>query len=218
MRRATPCNLPDGYTLLIVTPSFVINPSVYAKLAYDPIKDFTPVMLAVTSPHVLIVNPSFPAKTVKELVALAEANPGKYSYASAGTGQSAQLAAELFKLAFGLDIVHVPFNGGAPAMNSTVGGHTPIAFNALPSAAALIKEGKLRALAVTSAERAPEFPDVPTLAEAGAPGQVSLFFQGLAAIGFAVTVSSPEEFQAQIKSETARWAKVIREADIKKIE
>jgi tripartite-type tricarboxylate transporter receptor subunit TctC len=134
-------------------------------------------------------------------------------------------------------------------MNSTVGGHTPIAFNALPSAAALIKEGKLRALAVTSAERAPEFPDVPTLAEAGAPGQVSLFFQGivapagtpkeivnqlhreiakilarpeakerLAAIGFAVTVSSPEEFQAQIKSETARWAKVIRDADIKKVE
>ena len=240
---------PDGHTLLIVTPSFVINPSVYAKLAYDPIKDFTPVMLAVTSPHVLIVNPSFPAKSVKELIALAKANPGNYSYASAGTGQSAQLAAELFKLAFGLDIVHVPFNGGAPAMNSTVGGHTPMAFNALPSAAALIKEGKLRALAVTSAERTPEFPDVPTLAEAGAPGQVSLFFQGivapagtpkeivhqlyreiakilarpepkerLAAIGFAVTVSSPEEFQAQIKSETARWAKVIREADIKKIE
>ena len=229
---------PDGYTLLIVTPSFVINPSVYAKLAYDPIKDFTPVMLAVTSPHVLIVNPSFPAKSVKELIALAKANPGKYSYASAGTGQSAQLAAELFKLAFGLDIVHVPFNGGAPAMTKP-----------LPSAAALIKEGKLRALAVTSAERTPEFPDVPTLAEAGAPGQVSLFFQGivapagtpkeivhqlyreiakilarpepkerLAAIGFAVTVSSPEEFQAQIKSETARWAKVIREADIKKIE
>jgi tripartite-type tricarboxylate transporter receptor subunit TctC len=156
---------PDGYTLLIVTPSFVINPSMYAKLAYDPIKDFTPVMLAVTSPHVLIVHPSFPAKNVKELIALAKANPGKYSYASAGTGQSAQLAAELFKLAFGLDIVHVPFNGGAPAMNSTIGGHTPIAFNALPSAASLIKEGKLRALAVTSPQRSPEFPDVPTLAE-----------------------------------------------------
>ena len=240
---------PDGYTLLIVTPSFVINPSMYAKLAYDPIKDFTPVMLAVTSPHVLVVNPSFPAKSVKELITLAKANPGKYSYASAGTGQSAQLAAELFKLAFGLDIVHVPFNGGAPAMNSTIGGHTPIAFNALPSAASLIKEGKLQALAVTSPQRSPEFPDVPTLAEAGAPNQESLFFQGvvapagtpkqivdqiyreiekilarpevkerLAAIGFAVTVSSPEDFQAQIKSETARWAKVIRDANIKIIE
>jgi len=219
---------PDGYTLLIVTPSFVINPSLYPRLTYDPIRDFTPVMLAVTSPHVLIVNPAFPANSLQELIALAKANPGKYSYASAGTGQSAQLAAELFKLAFGLDIVHVPFNGGAPAMNSTIGGHTPMAFNALPSAAALIKEGKLRALAVTSGARAPEFPDVPTLAEAGAPGQESLFFQGivapagtpkeivdqlyreidkilarpevkerLAAIGFAVTVSSPEEFQAR---------------------
>jgi tripartite-type tricarboxylate transporter receptor subunit TctC len=239
----------DGYTLLVVTPSFVINPNLYARLAYDPIRDFTPVILAVTSPHVLIVNPSFPANSVKELVALAKANPGKYSYASAGTGQSAQLAAELFKLAFGLDIVHVPFNGGAPAMNATIGGHTPIAFNALPSAAALIKEGKLRALAVTSGSRAPEFPDVPTLAEAGAAGQESLFFQGivapagtpkeivdqlyreidkilarpevrarLAAIGFAVTVSSPEQFQAQIKSEVARWAKVIRDANIKTIE
>ena len=239
----------DGHTLLVVTPSFVINPSLYARLAYDPIRDFTPIILAVTSPHVLIVNPSFPANNVKELVALAKANPGKYSYASAGTGQSAQLAAERFKLAFGLDIVHVPFNGGAPAMNSTVGGHTPIAFNALPSAAALIKEGKLRALAVTSGSRAPEFPDVPTLAEAGAPGQESLFFQGivapagtpkaivdqlyremdkilarpevkkhLAAIGFAVTVGSPEQFQAQIKSEVARWAKVIRDANIKTIE
>lgn len=239
----------DGYTLLVVTPSFVINPNLYARLAYDPIRDFTPVILAVTSPHVLIVNPSFAANSVKELVALAKANPGKYSYASAGTGQSAQLAAELFKLAFGLDIVHVPFNGGAPAMNATIGGHTPIAFNALPSAAALIKEGKLRALAVTSGSRAPEFPDVPTLAEAGAAGQESLFFQGivapagtskeivdqlyreidkilarpevrarLAAIGFAVTVSSPEQFQAQIKSDVARWAKVIRDANIKTIE
>ena len=240
---------PDGYTLLVVTPSFVINPSLYAKLAYDPIRDFTPVILAVASPHVLLVNPSFPAKTVKELVALAKANPGKYSYASAGTGQSAQLAAELFKLAFGLDIVHVPFNGGAPAVNSTMGGHTQMAFNALPSAAALIKEGKLRALAVTSRERAPEFPDVPTLAEAGAPGQESLYFQGivapagtpkdivdqlyreiekilarpevkerLAAIGFGVTIGSPEEFQVQLKAEAARWAKVIRDANIKRIE
>jgi tripartite-type tricarboxylate transporter receptor subunit TctC len=240
---------PDGYTLLVVTPSFVINPSLYAKLAYDPVRDFTPVILAVASPHVLLVNPSFPAKNVKELVALAKANPGKYSYASAGTGQSAQLAAELFKLAFELDIVHVPFNGGAPAVNSTMGGHTQMAFNALPSAAALIKEGKLRALAVTSGERAPEFPDVPTLAEAGAPGQESLYFQGivapagtpkdivdqlyreiekilarpevkdrLAAIGFGVTISSPEEFQVQLKAEAARWAKVIRDANIKRIE
>jgi tripartite-type tricarboxylate transporter receptor subunit TctC len=236
---ATAAKAPaDGYTLLIVTPSFVINPSLYAKLAYDPVRDFTAVALAVTSPHVLVVNPSFPAHNVKELVALVKANPGKYSYASAGTGQSAQLAAELFKLAFGLDLLHVPFNGGAPAMNSTVGGHTPIAFNALPSAAALIKEGKLRALAVTSGQRAPEFPDVPTLAEvgvvspAGTPKEIvdQLYREiarilarpevkeRLAAIGFGVSISSPEQFQAQIKSEMERWAKVIRDANIKRIE
>jgi tripartite-type tricarboxylate transporter receptor subunit TctC len=240
---------PDGYTLLVVTPSFVINPSMYAKLAYDPIRDFAAVTLAAVSPHVLAVNPSFPATTVQELIALTKANPGKFSYASAGTGQSAQLAAELFKLAFGLDIVHVPFNGGAPAINATVGGHTPMAFNALPSAAALIKEGKLRALAVTSGQRSPEFPDVPTLAEAGVPGQESLFFQGivvpagtpkevvallhreivralalpdvkerLAAIGFATDGNTPEEFEAEIKSDVARWAKVIRDANIKRIE
>src|SRR5207253_8898413 len=170
-------------------------------------------------------------------------------HASAGTGQSAQLAAELFKLAFGLDMVHVPFNGGEPAVKSAMGGHTQMAFNALPSAAALIKEGKLRALAVTSGQRAPEFPDVPTLAEVGVPGQESLFFQGvvspagtpkeivdqlyreiarilarrevkerLAAIGCGVCISSPEQFQAQIKSEMERWAKVIRDANIKRIE
>src|SRR5262249_57246845 len=108
------------------------------KLAYDPIRDFTAVALAVTSPHVLVVNPSFPAHNVKELVALVKANPGKYSYASAGTGQSAQLAAELFKLAFGLDLLHVPFNGGAPAVNSTVCGAKPIAVNGVPSTGALI--------------------------------------------------------------------------------
>src|SRR5262249_33461809 len=146
---------PDGYTLLIVTPSFVINPSMYAKLAYDPIKDFTPVMLAVTSPHVLVVNPSFPAKSVKELITLAKANPGKYSYASAGTGQSAQLAAELFKLAFGLDLLHVPFNGGSPAMNSTVGGHMPVAFHALPSAACPSQVGTRRTLALALGQCAP---------------------------------------------------------------
>ncbi len=216
---------PDGYTLLIVTPSFVINPSLYPKLAYDPIRDFTAVALAVTSPHVLVVNPSFPAHNLQELVALVKANPGKYSYASAGTGQSAQLAAELFKLAFGLDLLHVPFNGGAPAMNSTIGGHTPIAFNALPSAAALIKEGKLRALAVTSGQRGVVVP-------AGTPKEIvdQLYREiakilvrpevkeRLAAIGFGVSISSPDEFQAQIKSEMARWAKVIRDANIKRIE
>ena len=172
---------PDGHTLLFVTSSFVINPSYYRKINYDALKDFAPIALTAVSPHVLSVNASMPVTSVKELIALVKNNPGKYSYASAGTGQSAQLAAELFKLAYGLDIVHVPFNGGAPAMAATIGGHTQIAFNALPSAANFIKDGKVRALAMTSRRRDPEFPDVPTFAEQGVPDQDSAFFVGVVA-------------------------------------
>ena len=172
---------PDGYTILFVTSSFVINPSYYHKIAYDPIKDFAPITLTATSPHVLSVNLQMPVNSVQELIALVKRNPGKYSYASAGTGQSAQLAAELFKLAYGLDIVHVPFNGGAPAMAATIGGHTEISFNALPSAASFIKDGKVRALAMTSRARIPEFPEVPTFAEEGVPNQESAFIVGVAA-------------------------------------
>src|SRR5262249_2581890 len=148
---------------------------------YDPIKDFAPVTLVAASPNAVTVHPSVPARTIKELIALVKANPGKYSYASAGAGQSGHLAGELFKLRFGLDLVHVPFNGGAGAMTARIGGHTQMAFNALPAAGPNIKDGKLRALAVTSSRRAPEFPDVPTLAEAGAPDQESLFLQGIVA-------------------------------------
>ena len=240
---------PDGYTLVVVSSSFVINPSLYVKLAYDPIKDFAPITLAAVSPNVVTVNPALPVRTIKELIALVKANPGKYSYASAGIGQSAQLAAELFKLTFELDLVHVPFNGGAGAMAATVGGHTQVAFNALPTAAQIIKDGKLRALAVTSGSRAPEFPNVPTLAEAGVPDQESVFLQGilapagtpkeivnlvnreivrilatpdvaerLAAIGFYPVGNSPEEFGAGIRREVAKWGKVIRDANIGRVE
>ncbi len=172
---------PDGHTILFVTSSFGINPSYYRKINYDAIKEFAPIALMAFSPHVLTVNLSIPVTNVKELIALVKRNPAKYSYASAGTGQSAQLAAELFKLAYGLDIVHVPFNGGAPAMAATIGGHTQIAFNALPSAASFIKDGKVRPLAMTSAKRDPEFPDVRTFAEAGVPNQESAFFVGAVA-------------------------------------
>ena len=239
----------DGYTIAMISSSFVINPSLYAKLSFDPVRDFAPVMLVATSPHVLSVNPSLPVRDVKELIALVKADPGKYSYASAGVGQSAHLAAELFKLEYGLDLLHVPFNGGAPAIMSTIGGHTPIAFNALPTSATAIKDGKLRALAVTSRERAPEFPEVPTFAEAGVPNQVSDFINGivapagtsreivdllhreivsalaardvkdrLAQIGFVPAPNSPDEFQAQVKAEIARWAKVIHDAKIGRVE
>jgi tripartite-type tricarboxylate transporter receptor subunit TctC len=172
---------PDGYTILFVTSSFVINPSYYRKINYDAVREFAPITLLGFSPHVLTVNLSLPVNTPAELIALVKKSPGKYSYASAGTGQSAQLAAELFKLAYGLDIVHVPFNGGAPAMAATIGGHTEIAFNALPSAASFIKDRKVRPLAVTSAKRDPEFPDVPTFAETGIPNQESAFFVGAVA-------------------------------------
>jgi tripartite-type tricarboxylate transporter receptor subunit TctC len=170
---------PDGHTLIVISTSFVINPGLYAKLAYDPIKDFAPVTLVAVSPNAVTVHPLVPARTIKELIALVKANQGQFSYASAGTGQSGHLAGELFKLRFGLDLVHVPFNGGAGAMTATIGGHTQVAFNALPAAAPYIRDGKLRALAVTSSRRAPEFPDVPTLAEAGAPDQESMFLQGI---------------------------------------
>jgi tripartite-type tricarboxylate transporter receptor subunit TctC len=240
---------PDGHTLVVVSSSFVINPSLYAKLAYDPIKDFAPITLAAVSPNVVTVTPSLPVHNIKDLIALVKTNPGKYSYASAGIGQSAQVAAELFKLAFGLDLVHVPFNGGAGAMTATIGGHTQVAFNALPTAAQIIKDGKLRALAVTSGTRAPEFSDVPTLAEAGVPDQESVILLGilapagtpkeivgllnreivrilampdvaerLAAIGFQPVANSPEEFANQIRSEIAKWGKVVRDANIKRVE
>jgi tripartite-type tricarboxylate transporter receptor subunit TctC len=145
---------PDGYTIVVVTSSFFINPGLYPKIQYDPVKDFAPLTMLASAPHVLAVRPSFPARDVTEFVAEVKAHPGKYSYASAGVGQSSHLAGELFRLSYGLDLVHVPFNGAAPAVAATIGGHTPVCFISLPGAAANIKEGKLRALAVTGSKRA----------------------------------------------------------------
>jgi tripartite-type tricarboxylate transporter receptor subunit TctC len=161
---------PDGYTLLVASTGFIVNASLYAKIPYDPQKDFAPITLAAASPNVLTVHPSVPANSVKELVELIKANPGKYSFAGPGTGSTPHLSGELFKLHFNLDLVHVPFTGAAPAITSTIGGHTPIAFTALPPAIAAIKDGKLRALALTSEKRVPSLPDVPTMAEAGVQG------------------------------------------------
>jgi tripartite-type tricarboxylate transporter receptor subunit TctC len=170
---------PDGYTIVVVTSSFFINPGLYERIRYDPVKDFSPLTMIASAPHVLTVHPSFPARNVAEFVAKVISNPGKYSYASAGVGQSSHLAGELFKLSFGLDLVHVPFNGAAPAMTSAIGGHVPICFISLPAAAANIKEGNLRALAVTSSGRALAFPDISTMAEAGFANQESVFMQGI---------------------------------------
>jgi tripartite-type tricarboxylate transporter receptor subunit TctC len=160
---------PDGYTLLFAFSSYVVNPTLFDKIPYDPDKDFDPVTLAVTSTTVLTVNPMVPATTVKDLIALIKANPGKYSYSTAGAGTQAHLTGEQFRLLLGLDLVHVPFGGGSPAIAAVVGGHTPIGFTSPAASIAQIKQGNLRALAITGDKRSQILPDVPTLAEAGYP-------------------------------------------------
>ena len=171
----------DGYTIVVVSTGFMVNPSMYSKIPYDPVKDFTPVTLVAASPNVISAHPGFPAATLKELIDLVKANPNKYSFAQPSTGSTPHLAGELFKQEYRLDLVTVPFNSAALAINSTIGGHTPIAFTALPPAMTNIREGKLRGLAVLSARRAPALPDVPTNAEAGVPGLESDTLTGIVA-------------------------------------
>jgi tripartite-type tricarboxylate transporter receptor subunit TctC len=237
---------PDGYTLYMMSTGFMVNPSLYAKVPYDPIKDFVPVTLAAASPNILFVHPSVPARSVKELIALIKSSPGKYSYAQPSTGSTPHLSGELLKLQYGLDLVTVPFNGASLAVNSTIAGHTPIAFTALPPAISNIKEGNLRGLAVTAAKRSAALPDVATMAEAGVPDQEAETINGLlapagtpkeiiarinrdtvealslpdvkerlSALGFEPAVSTPAEFGARIKSEIAKWDKVVRAANIR---
>src|SRR5262249_27030193 len=159
----------DGYTIL--SSSITVNPSLYGKAPYDAEKDFAAVPKAAGSPNGLFVHPDIPAKSVKELVELIRANPGKYTFASPGIGTTPHLSSELFKLTFGLDFALAPFAGGAPSIQSVVAGHTPMCFQAIPPATALVKDGKLRALAVTAATRSPALPDVPTLDELGIKDQ-----------------------------------------------
>jgi len=170
---------PDGYSIVFVSTSFIVNPSLFAKIPYDPYKDFAPVTLAAISPNLLSIHPSIPAANVKELIAFLKANPGKYGFASAGLGTTPHLSGELFKLSQQLDLVHIPFNGSAPAVASALAGHTPIAFTVITPAVPQVKAGLLRALAVTTPKRSPALPDVPTLAEAGLPDQEADTMQGI---------------------------------------
>lgn len=235
----------DGYTVVVVPPNIVVNPVMYEKVPYDP-KDFEPVTVAVRAPTVLSVHPSVSAGSVRELVALIKAGGAKYSFASPGTATPPHLIGELFRLSLGLDVVHVPFNSAGPAVGSTLAGHTPIAFTSLPPAVPQIKEGKLRALAVTSPTRSSALPDIPTMAEAGYPeieGEGWFAFivptgtpkdvidllhreivkamalpdiqQKMEALGFQAIDTTPEQAAALFRAESAKWAKVIREAGIK---
>jgi len=171
--------LPDGYTVLLANQDLVIQPIIKTKVAYDPFKSFVPVGQIVAAPEMIVVHPSLPAGNMKELIALLRDNPGKYSYATPGYGTSPHLACEwLFRLTYGLDVTHVPFQGAAPAVMSTLSGQTPIFHNVLPTVAPYIKEGKLRPLAVASLKRSPVFPDVPTLEEALVPGHEVGFWMG----------------------------------------
>jgi tripartite-type tricarboxylate transporter receptor subunit TctC len=172
---------PDGYTIMAISTGFVVNPSLYAKVPYDAVKDFAPVTLVAVSPNVVVVNPQVAAKTLPELVQLVRDNPGKYSFAGPGVGSTPHLGGELFRLAFKLDLVHVPFTGAGPAIQATVGGHTPIAFTALPPALSAVQSGQLRALGVASTERAAGMPDVPTFAEQGVKDQEADTLTGIVA-------------------------------------
>jgi tripartite-type tricarboxylate transporter receptor subunit TctC len=189
----------DGYTLIAVSTGFVVNPSLFAKVLYDPVKDFAPITIVAVSPNVISVNPSVPAKNIKELIELIKANPGKYSFAAPGAGSTPHLSGEIFRVTYGLDLPTVQFTGAGPSIQSTVGGHTPVAFSALPSAAAQIKDGLLRALAVTAEKRSPTLPDIPTMAESGYPGQEAYTVTGLLA-----PAGTPKEIVALLHREIVR--------------
>jgi tripartite-type tricarboxylate transporter receptor subunit TctC len=170
---------PDGYTLLAgLTANMAVNPSLFQSLAYDPIRDFTPVGMMAEFPFVVVVSNDFPAKSIKELIALAKAKPGEINFASAGNGSGQHLSAELFKLMTGTNMTHVPYRGAAPAYTDVISGRTPVFFDNLSSALGQIKGGKVRALAVTSKERSPQLPDVPTVGET-VPGYENTVWFGL---------------------------------------
>lgn len=170
---------PDGYTIIMQPASHATGPSIYKDLPYDPITDFVPITLVASVPNVLIVNPDIPAKSVEELIALAKSDPGKLNFGSGGIGAITHLSGELFKQLAGVDMVHIPYQGSAPAITDLLGGQIEMMFENLPGAIGHIQAGRLRALAVTSPQRAVALPDIPTVAEAGVPGYEAVSWFGL---------------------------------------
>ncbi|MBC7781050.1 MAG: tripartite tricarboxylate transporter substrate binding protein [Proteobacteria bacterium] len=232
---------PDGYTLILVSGSHAINPGLYRTLPYDTVNDFAAISLIATSPGILVVHPALPAKSVRELIALARTRPGQLNYASAGSGTPPHLAAELFRTMASVDIVHVPYKGNAAALADVIGGHVSLTFPTMPSALPHVRSGKLRALAVTGARRSPAAPEIPTLAEAGLPGYEATSWYGLlapartdpgiitrlhrdvsgmlasadvkdrfAGQGLEPAANTPQQFAALIRSEIAKWSKVVK--------
>ena len=236
---------PDGYTLLASSPSFAIQPGLTPKLPYDPIRDFAPITMASASPYVLVSNPAVEAKTVKELIALAKASPGKLNYASGGIGSAQHLVTELFRLMAGVNLVHVPYKG-AVSVPDVIAGRVQLLMSGVPQSLAHIQAGRLRALGVTTPQRAPVLPNVPTIAEAGVPGyQVTVWYgifatgrtpqpvleklnagfvqairstdvqQQLNAMGLAAVGNPAAEFTATVHKEIKQWADVIKRAGVK---
>ncbi|MDB5808984.1 MAG: hypothetical protein JWN94_1106 [Betaproteobacteria bacterium] len=239
--------VPDGYTILMGTiAALAINPSLYAKLPFDPLKDFEPISLAVSSMNVLVVHPSVAVKNVRELIALAKAQPNKLSYGSSGIGGAGHLAGVLFDQLAGTQMTHVPYKGGAPAMIALVSGEVNLVFSTAETAVPQVKSGKIRALGVTTAKRSALLPDLPTIAESGLPGYEANNWYGLLApaktphaiierlnreivkvlntpsvkdqlfrSGLDASPSTPKEFGAYIRSEMAKWAKVVKASGAK---
>jgi tripartite-type tricarboxylate transporter receptor subunit TctC len=190
---------PDGYTFLVGTVgTHAINASLYSKLAFDPVRDFAPVLLLATVPNVVVVNPEVRAKSIRELIDLAKAQPGVLNFASSGNGTSIHLSGELFKSMAGVQMQHVPFNGSAPAMLALMGGQVQVGFDNLPSCIGQIRAGKIRALAVTTASRSPALPDVPTVAESGVPG-----FEAGSWFALFAPAAVPREIVAKLALESA---------------
>ncbi|MGH8617935.1 MAG: tripartite tricarboxylate transporter substrate binding protein [Burkholderiales bacterium] len=196
---------PDGYTIVAVAAGVAINPSLYRDVKFDPVKDFAPITLGISVPNILVVHPSVPAASVKELVAVAKARAGKFAFASAGNGTSGHLALELFKLQSGADMVHVPYKGGGPALTEVIGGQVQALFSIALTAIPQVKAGRVRALAITSAQRSAVAPELPTVAESGYPG-----FEVIGWFGWLAPAQTPKEIVARLNREMVA---VLKQAD-----